>query len=181
MKKKNTLTENQLKIVADLVAEFESINASANTEHNDLFAYIDNALDERKQAIIEVDRKNALTQKRHVEFLNSLIADVKPLCDRYAIKISDFSNSITACYVIGFKFHKGRNPDGSFSEYLETKKLEVSIANCYDKASDKTIYSDITQMRLYVANYTYSVVTRESLPKLLADEIIKFRKTYKIF
>lgn len=177
-RQRNKLTASQEKIVKDLIVEFETLNAQESTDSNDLFAYIDNTLDERKRKRDDVDRKNQLTLKRHKEFLNVLVADILPLAQRYHIDVI-MPNNMTSQMQISLRFMA---PEGQNNNWVIKKIKKISVDIHYSTVEGKTLYSEmeINLIKFFTDDYTYVLTDKKSLPKQFADEIIRFRKDYNI-
>jgi hypothetical protein len=177
--KKTSLTEKQKKIVSDLIAEFEGINAQKKCDHNDLFAYIDNTLNERKRIQEEIIQHNKLMCAKHLEYLASIVGDVRKMCERYNVSV-DFSKSISGTMRISFYFYKSKD---MFEKYGEkrvgfdcSQHVDVLIEN--SRIEDVMKYGEIVELRWKKSNYGYDIVKREDFPKFLADKIIEVNKTF---
>lgn len=175
--KTKKLTDSQAKIVKDLINEFETLNAQENTDQDDLYTYIDNTLDERKRKRDEVDRKNELTWKRHLQFIESIVNDVRPLAKRYRIDI-DLPTMLTTSMNVRFKFLYEERPN----QWVYKKFQELKFKIYYDEVEGRTLYNDkMAHIQYYTSDHTFVNIDRASLPKLLADQIIQFRKDWGVY
>jgi hypothetical protein len=175
--KTKNLTTSQEKIVKDLIAEFETLNAQESVDSDDLCAYIDNALDERKRKRDDVDRKNQLTVKRHIEYLTALVSDIRPLAKRYHIDI-DMPTSMSSEMIIRLKFCAPEN-----NNWVVKKIKNIKVRIHYTNVEGKTLYCEMDKLciQFFTDDYTFKLTDKASLPKQFADEIIRFRKDYNIY
>lgn len=162
------LTANQQKIVTDLVSEFETLNKQEKKEQNNLIDFVEHALSERKRIREEISRENELTKKKHIEFLNSLVKDLQPLADRFGVKLEvgqDLGNimNISVAYLASNKEAKK----------YSTIKMRVN----YVTIEDRNKYGKMDGLWYCDRSDEHIVVTRETLPKVFAEHIVKFRKS----
>ncbi len=77
------LTENQQEIIDLITSEFVLINEKKATETDDIFAYIDSAVNEKKLYAEEMKQRNAIYEKVIYEKMNSIVDRIDNIVNKY--------------------------------------------------------------------------------------------------
>ena len=166
------LSENQIKIINDLINEFETINKESNKNDNsDLISYINNALNQNKKLIEDIKEHNKIQLIKIIEIMQSWISDVQPLLDRFNIKCSFRDESISDCMQVYFKLFKG-------DTLISTRYLRFNIF--YENINRITKYHNVREVE-FQTSWGNKSVTREQFKQLLADYIIQVGKEYDLY
>jgi hypothetical protein len=87
------LTENQQEIIDLIINEFELINEQKATETDDIFAYIDSAVNEKKLYAEEMKQRNELYESVIMEKINATHIRINNIVSRYGGECEIYSVS----------------------------------------------------------------------------------------
>jgi hypothetical protein len=87
------LTETQQEIIDLITNEFVLINEQKATESNDIFAYIDSAVNQKKLYAEEVKQRNALYESVIMEKINATHIRINNIVSRYGGECEIYSVS----------------------------------------------------------------------------------------
>jgi len=83
------LTENQQEIIDLIINEFELINEQKATESDDIFAYIDSAVNEKKLYAEEMKQRNALYESVIIEKCDAIEERIFNIVHRYGFRVQN--------------------------------------------------------------------------------------------
>jgi hypothetical protein len=89
------LTENQQEIIDLITNEFVLINEKKATESDDIFAYIDSAVNEKKLYAEEMKKRNELYESVIVEKFDAIEDRIFNIVHRYGFRLEHFYTAHT--------------------------------------------------------------------------------------
>ena len=89
------LTENQQEIIDLITNEFVLINEKKATESDDIFAYIDSAVNEKKLYAEEMKQRNALYESVIVEKCDAIEDRIFNIVHRYGYRLENYYTAHT--------------------------------------------------------------------------------------
>jgi hypothetical protein len=96
------LTENQQEIIDLIINEFQLINEQKATEHDDIFAYIDSAVNQKKLYAEEMKQRNALYESVIVEKCDAIEERIFNIVHRYGFRLENYYTNETMCGLIRY-------------------------------------------------------------------------------
>jgi len=134
------LTENQQEIIDLITNEFVLINEKKATESDDIFAYIDSAVNEKKLYAEEMKQRNEAYRNVLNEKVDSFVDNISHIVNRYGYTCEIHETSETSGDVAQYFLVKILGEFGSIQWFylytnIETKDGIHSYAN-----TDFTIY-----------------------------------------
>ena len=157
------LTENQQEIINLITNEFVLINEKKATQTDDIFAYIDSAINEKKLYAEEMKQRNALYESVIVEKCNDIEYRILNIVERYGYGVENYhtSKSYNLIHYTKLQIHFGN--DVYQSLYLYTKIEDKEDIDSYAN----------TDIRIYQGYRREGEIRDSELEKFVADLIIK--------
>lgn len=165
----NNLTTTQQELIEQITNEFVLINKKKNFDADDIFAYIDSAVNEQKLYVEEMKKKNELYDGVVVEKIFAMVDRINEIVSVYG-----FDCSVK---------HISRSYDNEIVHYAniiiasKTAKLDefYLYTNTEDKKS-KTSYID-TDIEIYRGYMRCRKLEDGELNKYIADKLIIYLKS----
>jgi hypothetical protein len=157
------LTENQQEIIDLITNEFVLINEKKATETDDIFAYIDSSVNEKKLYAEEMKQRNTLYENVIVEKCNDIEYRILNIVERYGYGVENYHTS-KSCNLIHYtelRIYFGN--DKYQSLYLYTKIEDKENIDSYAN----------TDIRIYQGYRREGEIQDANLEKFVADLIIK--------
>lgn len=161
------LTENQKEIIDAIITEFELINEQKATETNNIFAYIDSAVNEKKLYAEEMKQRNELYESIIVEKFDAIKDRIFNIVHRYGFRLERLGTAHTLYDLIrytDFKFWLG--DDTYYAIRIHTNVSSKENIESYDNTD--VIIRDGFDERVQIQD--------ADLEKYIADIIIRHLK-----
>ena len=157
------LTENQQEIIDLITNEFVLINEKKATETDDIFAYINSAVNEKKLYAEEMKQRNASYESVIVEKCDAIEDRIFNIVHEYGFRLENYYTSQTMCGLIRYTELKiWLDTDTYKSIYLYTN---------YDSVEDIKSYTN-TDVLICEGYDVKGQVKDDNLEKFIADIVI---------
>lgn len=162
------LTENQQEIIDLITNEFVLINEKKATESDDIFAYIDSAVNEKKLYAEEVKQRNELYESVIMEKINATHIRINNIVSRYGGECEIYSVSKNEGVIDYSNFIIRIQTDNIAELYLYTNK---------DRKEWLLSYTDV-DIKIYPRYREEGHLIKDAdLDKYIADLIINKLKS----
>lgn len=167
----NNLTNTQQELVNQLINEFTRIN-KADEPTDDIFAYIDGAVDSKRKLREELNALNNVREQTIIGHADRIEATLQPILNKYGYDIDYecIQPSDSLLQYILIKLYWGVN-----SQYSDGRRWETKLyINTNKKTQDGIQYYADADFKVYetsCSNYP-TWTDMESLKKYVADQII---------
>lgn len=163
------LTENQQEIIDLITNEFVLINEQKATENDDIFAYIDSAVNEKKLYAEEMKQRNALYESVIVEKCDAIEERIFDIVHKYGFRLENYYTNQTMCGLIRYtEFKLWFASDSYHAIKIRTNVSDKENIESYDNTDviirdgfDDNIQIQDANLEKYIADLIIKVLKRE--------------------
>ena len=162
------LTENQQEIIDLITNEFVLINEKKATESDDIFAYIDSAVNEKKLYAEEVKQRNELYESVIMEKINATHIRINNIVSRYGGE----------CEIYSVRKSEGVIDYSHFIIRIQTDKIADLYLYTYQYRKENILSYTNVDIKIYKEyRGEGDGINDANLEKYIADLVIKKLKS----